>query len=156
MKLLKKLLTNKIVGISSGGGHLTELFDAIPSNCDLEINYITFRNGHTVKSLINKKHFFVIDPHVSKVKFIINFIQSFYLFVCLRPKIIISTGAGIAISFMLIGKLFGSKLIFIESGARIFHPSKTGKFIYKYADLFLVQYDSLKDKYPNSIVASLQ
>lgn len=155
MKLLKKLLTNNIVGIASGGGHLTELLDALPNNIKQEMTYITFRNGYTKKSLQSKKHFFIIDPHISKVKFLINFIQSFYLFVYLRPKVIISTGAGIAIPLMLIGKFFGSKIIYIETGARVITASRTGAFIYKYSDLFIVQYTTILKKYPKSILASL-
>ena len=156
MKLFRKLLTDKIVGISSGGGHLTELFDAIPESIEGEINYITFKNGHTKRSLQNKRHYFVIDPHISKIKYFFNFVQAFFLFIYLRPKVIISTGAGIAISFMLIGRYFGSKLIFIESGARVYTASKTGEFIYKYTDLFFVQYKTMKEKYPKSILGSLQ
>ena len=77
------------------------------------------------------------------------------LFVILRPKIIISTGAGIAIPFMMIGKFFGSKLIFIETGARVYTVSKTGNFMYKYADKFFVQYEVLLKKYPKAILGSL-
>ena len=51
MRLLKEFLTNNIVGISSGGGHLSELLVAIPSAIKDEITYITVENGHTKKSL---------------------------------------------------------------------------------------------------------
>lgn len=153
--IFKVILTSKIVGISSGGGHLTELLKAIPEKHSKEVVYLTFKNGHTRKSLEGKKHFFIIDPHISKLKYVINFIQAFFLFIYLRPKLIISTGSGIAIPFMFIGHFFGSKLIFVESGARIFTASKTGEFMYKYSDLFIVQYKSLLEKYPNSKIGSL-
>ena len=42
---------------------------------------------------------------------------------------------------MLIGHYFGSKIIFIESGARVYNASKTGEFIYKYADQFFVHFN---------------
>ena len=61
----------------------------------------------------------------------------------IRPKIVVSTGAGIAIPMILLAKKVGSKIIFIETGARVIEPSNTGKFIYKYADLFIVQYEPL-------------
>jgi len=134
MKLLKAFLTSNIVGISSGGGHLSELLASIPSDIKDEITYITVKNGHTKKSLKNANHYFIVDPHTSKVKYLINLIHAFFLFIIIRPKVIISTGAGMAIPFMMIGKLFGSKLIFIETGARIYTVSKSGEFMYKYAD----------------------
>lgn len=154
MKLLKKLLTNNVVGICSGGGHLSELVEAIPETKN-EIVIITFKSGRPLKHLKDKKHFFIIDPHVSKIKYLINSIQAFFLYVYLRPKAIISTGAGIAIPFMLIGKIFGSKIIYIESGAKVNVTSRTGRFMYKYSDLFLVQYPTMLKKYPNSKLGSL-
>ena len=155
MKSYLKFFTNNIVGISSGGGHLTELFGAIPNSIINEINYVTYKNGHTRKTLHGKKHFFIIDPHISKLKFVINFFQAFFLFLYLRPKLIISTGAGIAIPFMLIGHYLGSKIIFIESGARVITASKTGQFMYKFSNLFIVQYNSLVEIFPNSKIGSL-
>lgn len=155
MKLLNKLLSDRVVGISSGGGHLKELLDAMPSNNNSRQYYITYRNGHTANYLKNKEHSFIIDPHVSKIKYLINFFQSLVLYLKLRPKIIVSTGAGLAIPFFLIGFFFGSKMIFIESGARISNPSKTGQFLYRYSDLFIVQYAPLQKIYPKSILASL-
>lgn len=155
MKILNKLLSDRVVGVSSGGGHLKELLDAIPSYNSLKQHYITFRNGHTENFLKNKEHSFIIDPHVSKFKYLINFFQSLVLYLKLRPKVIVSTGAGIAIPFLLLGFFFGSKIIFIESGARISNPSKTGQFLYRYSDLFIVQYAPLQKIYPKSILASL-
>lgn len=145
----------KIIGISSGGGHLSELITAIPNSYRKEIVYVTFKNGHTMKTLKNKSHFFVIDPHISKIKFFINFIQSFLLILRLRPKVIISTGSGIAIPLILIGRFFKTKIVFIESGARIFKPSKTSSFIYKYSDLFIIQYQTLHSFFPKSKIGSL-
>lgn len=149
------MLSNTIVAISSGGGHLTELLKAVPTSISENVVYVTFKNGHTKETLKNKKHFFIIDPHISKIKFCINFFQAIFIFLKLRPKVIISTGAGIVIPFMLIGRFFNSKLIFIESGARIHTPSKTGEFMYKYVNLFIVQYESLVSYFPNSKIGSL-
>lgn len=155
MRLFKKFLTHNIVGISSGGGHLSELQSAIPQTMKERITYITFKNGHTKRSLVNTKHYFIIDPHNSKIKYLINLIHSCFLFIMIRPKVIISTGAGIAIPFMMIGRLFGSRLIFVETGARVYIASKTGEFMYKYADRFYVQYPALLQKYPNALLGSL-
>lgn len=145
----------KILAISSGGGHLSELIKAIPKSYEEEIVYITFKNGHTKETLRDKCHFFVIDPHVSKIKFLINFAQSLFLYIKIRPKVIISTGAGIAIPIMLIGRFFKTKIVFIESGARIFTPSNTASFIYKYSDLFIIQYETLHSFFPKSKIGSL-
>lgn len=153
--VVKIMLKKNIVGIASGGGHLSELQNVIPKSIKNDITYITCKNGHTKESLKEEKHFFIIDPHISRFKYLINTCQAIILFLKLRPSIIISTGAGIAIPFMILGYFLGSKIIFIESGASISTLSKTGEFMYKYANLFIVHYAHLLDKYPNSKIGSL-
>ena len=145
----------KILAISSGGGHLLELLKAIPNSYDNKVVYVTFKNGHTKETLKTKTRFFILDPHVNKFKYGINFLQSLFLFLKIRPKVIISTGAGIAVPLVLIGSFFKSKIIFIETGARIVTPSRTGDFLYRYSDLFIIQYKSLSKFYSNSKIASL-
>jgi beta-1,4-N-acetylglucosaminyltransferase len=46
----------------------------------------------------------------------------------------------VAIPFCMIAKLFGKKLVFVESFARTETPSITGRVLYPLADLFLVQW----------------
>lgn len=98
----------------------------------------------------------MIDPHISKLKYLANFLQSMRIFFLVRPSVIMSTGSGIAISMFIIGKLFGAQLIFIETGARITTPSKTAKFLYKISNLFIVQHASLVKHFPNAMVGVLK
>jgi UDP-N-acetylglucosamine:LPS N-acetylglucosamine transferase len=83
----------------------------------------------------------------------INFFQSFLLYLRERPNAIISSGPGTAITISFIGKIFRSKVIFIESWSRVKNPSGSGKIIYKFADLFFVQWETLKKIYPKAIFA---
>ena len=80
-----------------------------------------------------------------------NFIYSLYIFLKERPDIIISTGALSVIPTFFIGKLFKKKLVFIESFAKIESPTKTGKLLYKFTDVFIVQWSEMKKIYPNAI-----
>lgn len=140
----------KICLVSSHGGHLHELTEAT-NHVIGDIYWVTFRTKHTEALLKGKRHYFIIDPVTSKPKFILNTLQGLYHIVSERPKVIISTGAGIAIPTMLLGKfLLRSKIIYIESAAAVIEPSKTGRFMYKYADLFLIQWDTLQQFYPDA------
>lgn len=56
-----------------------------------------------------------------------------------RPDLIISTGAEIALPVFLIGKLFGSKTIFIETMTALEKPTLTGRILYHFSNRFLVQ-----------------
>ena len=52
---------------------------------------------------------------------------------------VITTGVLAVIPLCLLAKLFGRKLIYIESFAKVTSPTETGKLMYKFADRFYVQ-----------------
>lgn len=57
-----------------------------------------------------------------------------------RPDAILSTGAALAVPFFLVGKLFGARLVYVESLTRIDGPSLTGRLVYPLADAYFVQW----------------
>lgn len=60
-----------------------------------------------------------------------------------RPDAILSTGAGLAVPFFLVGKLLGVRLVYVESLTRTESPSLTGRLVYPLADRFFVQWPEL-------------
>ncbi len=80
-------------------------------------------------------------------------IQEFKVLLKLRPKAIITAGAGIAVPISIFGRLLGVKIIYIETISRVRALSITGKIMYYIAHLFFVQWESLKEKYPKAIYA---
>lgn len=140
----------KLYCISSHGGHLHELTKAV-TGVDGDFCWCTHKTKATKATLQGKRHHFIIDPCTSKVRYILNAIQAFWFLLIERPDVVISTGAGIAIPTMLIAKkVFGAKLIYVESAASVVEPTKTGKLMYKYSDLFLIQWESLLGFFPNA------
>lgn len=145
----------KICCISSHGGHLHELTRAV-RNVKGEKYWVTHKTPHTSALLAYSKHHFIIDPVTSKWKFILNGFQSLIHLMKERPSVVISTGAGMTVPTMLLAKyIFRTKIIFIESAAAVVEPTKTGKFIYPKADLFLIQWESLKEFYPKATYTGL-
>ena len=68
-----------------------------------------------------------------------------------KPDVIISSGAAVAIPFFLLGHLFGAKLVYVEVFDRIDKPTVSGKFCYRFADKFIVQWDEQLKVYPKAI-----
>lgn len=62
-----------------------------------------------------------------------------------------STGAHTVVSMCLIRKTFGSKIIFIETFANSKTKSKTGSIVYKFADIFIVQWKDMLELYFNAV-----
>lgn len=136
--------------ISSAGGHLTE---ALIATRDLKVPmyFVTFDQPHVHSLLKGEEVYFIQDPHQKLHLHLKNMFQSLILFLRKRPKIVITTGAGIAVTLCLLVKLTGGKLIFIETGARVTSPSLTGRILYRFSDLFIIQWVPLKKYYPRAV-----
>ena len=67
-----------------------------------------------------------------------------------KPAVIISTGSNIAVPLFIIGKAMGCKLIFIETRAKVYSKSMTGKLIGGLADLVFVQWPEMQKLYPKA------
>jgi UDP-N-acetylglucosamine:LPS N-acetylglucosamine transferase len=70
-----------------------------------------------------------------------------------RPRVIVTSGANVAVPICVLGRLAGVKIIFIETGSRVFSLSSTGKLMYRIAHLFFVQWEPLTERYPRAIYA---
>jgi len=144
----------KICLISSSGGHLEQLLMLKPL---LEKNsgFIVTEKTNYDYGFSNYNWYFLKQVNRHEKKFLIfmlvNFFKSMRIFIKEKPDIIISTGALSVIPMCLIGKIFKKKIIFIESFAKVNSPTLTGKFIYRFADQFYVQWESMKEIYPNAI-----
>ena len=69
-----------------------------------------------------------------------------------KPDLIISSGAAVAVPFFWVGKLFHhTKNIYIEVYDRIDYGTLTGKLVKPVTDQYVVQWEEMKDVYPNAI-----
>ena len=84
-------------------------------------------------------------------KLIYNCFKSLFLYLRIHPDYIITTGAHTAGPMCLIGKIFGSKVIYIETFANINTKTITGRLLYPVADRFIVQWPSMTKIYKDSI-----
>ena len=81
----------------------------------------------------------------------VNFLKSCRIVFREKPDVIITTGVLAIIPLCLVVKIRGGKVVYIESFAKVNSPTLTGKLIYKFADQFYVQWESMKKFYPNAI-----
>lgn len=137
----------KICLICSAGGHLTQLLQLEELWGRYDSFFVTHKKEITRDLPKRHKTYFIKDPGRNPLYFLINFLQSFFTLLTEKPNIIITNGGGVAVPMSYLGKLFGKKIIFIESFSRVENPSVTGKLLYPIADLFLVQWKFLLKKY---------
>lgn len=147
---MKKL--TKICLVTSKGGHLYQLIQLKPFWKRYKRFWITDR-GLDTNYLLNGEHIYF--GHFPDSRNIINAFRNLFLSLKIlnkeKPDILISTGAGISVPFFLVGKLlFKTKLIFVEPYDFIQYPSLTGRIVYNFVDLFLIQHDFQKKWYPKA------
>lgn len=138
----------KLCLVCSHGGHLTQMMRLLDAFKGHRYFFVTFKSD-TVSDL-KCAYFIKFEGWDIKGKILLikTFFAAFKILTKERPDIIITTGAGeIAVPFCYIGKLLGIRIIFIETFSRINTPSAAGRIIYPIADLFLIQWKSLFDKY---------
>lgn len=149
-----KQKNKKICFISSSGGHFEQIKQLSGVANKYEHYYILPKNSSTKK--FKEKRYLVGDFYrKNRIQFIFRFIltafQQLIIFLKERPDIVITTGAGVVIPTCLYAHFFKKKLIYIESFARMETLNVTGELLYKYSDIFIVQWKKLVEKYPKAI-----
>lgn len=147
----------KVLFISSTGGHLSELLRLSPMFSKYDY-YIVTEQKEANKDLLDKykgKVEFLSygtkkDIFTYPFKLIYNAFKSLKIYLKFRPKVIITTGTHTAGAMCVIGKIFGSKIIYIETLANIKTKTQTGKLVYRIADLFIVQWEEMLKVYPKA------
>ncbi len=140
----------KVIFVSSSGGHyeqlkmlkpLMEKYDSIviteQQTCAGYADYYMIQINHSDKLIV--------------FKLLADVFKAIKIWIKEKPEYVISTGTMIALPFAFLAKLTRKKIIYIETFAKMHEPSMTGKVMYKLADLFIIQWESLREFYPNAV-----
>lgn len=140
----------KICLISSSGGHYEQLKMLEPLSEYHDLFWVTEKVDYSLDA-----DYFLYQTGMRDklflLKMFLNLMKSIKIWIKEKPDFVITTGAMVAIPMALIAKIMKKKLIFIETYARVHGGTRTGKLMYKFADLFIVQWESLKEEYPKAV-----
>ena len=145
----------KVMFVSSSGGHLTELLKLKSLFFNYDYMLVTEKTK-TSENLIDKYNVKYMNYGSRQYIFsyififIFNVLRSIELIFTFKPDIVITTGAHTGGIVCFIAKIFGKKVIYIESMAKVNTLSMTGRFVYLFADKFYVQWEELECKYEKS------
>ena len=147
----------KVMFISSTGGHLDELMQLKSMFEKYEYHIVTenTKSNLNLKNKYPKKVSYLVygtkeQPLIYPFKLLFNCFKSLFIYIKFRPKYIVTTGAHTAGPMCCLGKIFGSKIIYIETFANSKTKSVTGSLVYKFADLFIVQWEDMLKLYPKA------
>ena len=142
--------TLKLCIVSSCGGHLTEARALKPVYENYQHFYVLNDLAILPKDMSEKTYF--IRHSERDWLFFVNLWEALRILWKERPDAILSTGAGPAVPFAIVGRfLFRTRIIFIETFTRCHSASLTGRIMYHLAHRFYYQWESLRDAYPDGI-----
>lgn len=142
----------KIGLITSKGGHLFQLIQLSKLFKKYDRFWVTFAGEDASYHLKNERKYYAFYPESRNI---VNALRNFFLALKIlkreRPSFLISCGAALAVPFFIVGKLFfKTKLVYVEPYDFVAYPSLTGKILYNFVDLFLVQHKQQKKWFPKA------
>ncbi|MCD8216176.1 MAG: polysaccharide biosynthesis protein [Clostridiales bacterium] len=144
----------KVCFAASSGGHYEQLLMLKPLMNKYDSFIITEKTLYETK-IKGKKIYFLSQVNRCEKSFIFrmaaNSFRSIQIYVKEKPDVVICTGVLAMIPICLIAKLCRKKLIYIESFAKVTSGTGTGKLLYKIADRFYVQWESMLEIYPDAV-----
>jgi UDP-N-acetylglucosamine:LPS N-acetylglucosamine transferase len=137
--------------VCSCGGHLLQLVSLRESWEPFTRSWVTFDKSDARSLLKDERVFFAYGPTNRSIKNLLrNMLVAWRVVREVRPRILITTGAGLAVPLAWMARLHGARVVYIESLARIYGPSLTYRLIVPIAELRYVQWPELAQRLPRS------
>ena len=139
---------------ASSGGHLSELMLLRPLMDRYDSFLVTDKTGYQAVPeelrcyrllQVNRREWSCVP------RLIVNAFLALNIYFRERPDAVICTGVLATVPLCLLCKLFGKRLVFIESYAKVKTPTLTGRLLRPFADRFYVQWEKLLEVYPKAI-----
>lgn len=144
----------KICFAASSGGHYEQLMMLKPLMDKYDSFVITEKTRYDAEAK-GQKTYYLKQVNRKEKTSLFKMVANSFLSLCIycreKPDVIVCTGVLAMIPMCLVMKMFKKKLIYIESFAKVTSPTETGKLLYKFADQFYVQWESMKEFYPKAI-----
>jgi len=131
----------KIALVCSHGGHLSEILDLADAYAHHETFFITYDAPRT--RMLPRRKYLLRNIGFNVGWMAVAAFQILFILLSERPRVILSTGAEIAVPCFYLGRLLGMRTIFVETWTRVRNPTLTGRWVYPVASAFFVQWPEL-------------
>jgi UDP-N-acetylglucosamine:LPS N-acetylglucosamine transferase len=133
--------------VCSSGGHLLQLVALQDAWRDYARVWVSFDKSD-VRSLLRDEHVvFAYGPTNRSIKNLLrNLWLAWHVVRDVRPRVVLTTGAGVAVPFAWIARLRRARVVYVESLTRIDRPSLSCRMIAPAADRLYVQWPELAQR----------
>lgn len=130
--------------VCSSGGHLLTLWSLRASWEGFSRVWVTFDKSDARSLLAEERVVFAHGPTNRSLKNMLrNFVVAWRTIRAVRPKVVLTTGAGVAVPFAWIARLHGARIVFVESISRIEDLSLSCRLLAPVSDRIYVQWPEL-------------
>ncbi len=134
----------KVLAVASGGGHWVQLMRVSPAFADFEVVFLSTNSDY--RSQVQGRRFYLINDATrwEKIDLVKLALRLAWIIWKEKPDVVVSTGAAPGYLAVRLGKLLGTKTVWIDSIANVDCLSLSGAIVGRYADLWLTQWPHLE------------
>jgi UDP-N-acetylglucosamine:LPS N-acetylglucosamine transferase len=137
--------------VCSTGGHLAQLRALRETWEPFSHAWVTFDKSDARSLLAGERVYYAFQPTNRNAKNLArNLWLAWRLLGRLRPKVVLTTGAGVAVPFAWMARLRGSRFVYVESFTRIDAPSLSCRLVAPVADRIYAQWPELVETVPQA------
>lgn len=145
--------TSPVLLVGSAGGHLAQLMALEPWWRRHGRTWVTFDKPDARSLLVAEDVVWAHHPTTRNLTNLLrNLVLATRLIRRLRPSVVVSTGAGVALPFFVLARLSGIPTVYVEVFDRIDSPTLTGRLCRPFTTRFCVQWPEQQSLYRDSTV----
>jgi len=138
----------KVALVASAGGHLSQLRKVAAGWSGHSTFWIT--TAHVVGNTLSQDGEVYVVGECNRehpFRVIVALLRCVAIVRKEKPDVVISTGAAPGCLTALFARMLGAKVVWLDSITNVERPSLSGQLVRPFADLFLVQWPELAERY---------
>lgn len=144
---------HRLLLVGSSGGHLTQLLALRPWWEQRERAWVTFDTPDALAALADERAWWAYHPTTRSLKaLLLNTVLAVRVLRRFPADVIVSTGAGAALPFFVLGRLRGARTVYIEVYDRVETATLTARLCRPFTTTMLVQWPEQAALYDDSVV----
>jgi UDP-N-acetylglucosamine:LPS N-acetylglucosamine transferase len=139
----------RLLLVASSGGHLTTLYGLKPWWERHERRWVSFDKAHSRSLLAGERVAWAHHPTTRNIPNAArNLLLASRLLDSFRPDVVVTSGAGVGVPFIIAGRVRGCTTVFVEAFERVESPSLSGRLCSPFVDLMAIQLEEQRRFYP--------
>jgi beta-1,4-N-acetylglucosaminyltransferase len=137
--------------VCSPGGHLLQLLSMRSAWGDFTRVWVTLDRSDSRSLLHDQRVVYAHGPTFRNLKNLVrNLWLAWRVIGTVKPAVILTTGAALAVPFAWIGRLRGARIVYVESFTRVSTPSLSCRLVTPVAHRLYVQWPELLKALPSA------